>query len=140
MASLLQELAAGLDACYTDLQDAFHRITVVTMSEFGRRVKENASQGADHGHGNVMFLMGGGVNGGKVFGDWPGLKEENLNRGDPAVTTDYRTILSEIVEKRLLNPHLDEVFPNFPQASFLGVVQGRTSTIGYRHFLPRMDY
>ncbi len=140
MASLLQELAAGLNAFYTDLQDEFHRITVVTMSEFGRRVKENASQGTDHGHGNVMFLMGGGVHGGQVFGDWPGLEEANLDRGDLAVTTDYRTVLSEIVQKRLLNPHLDEVFPDFQQTSFLGVVQDRTSINDYRYFLPRMDY
>ena len=138
MAALLTELAAGLNAFYTDLQEEFHRITLVTMSEFGRRVQENASQGTDHGHGNVMFLMGGGVNGGRVYGDWPGLEEENLDRGDLAITTDYRTVLSEIVQKRLLNDHLAEVFPNFEQTPFLGLVQDR-STLDYRQFLPRID-
>ncbi len=139
MADLLAELAAGLNAFYTDMQDDFHRITLVTMSEFGRRVQENASQGTDHGHGNVMFLLGGGVNGGRVYGDWPGLEEEHLDRGDLAITTDYRTVLSEIVQKRLLNAQLDEVFPDFEQTPFLGLAQDRAPAPDYRQFLPRME-
>ena len=139
MADLLAELAAGLNAFYTDMQDDFHRITLVTMSEFGRRVQENASQGTDHGHGNVMFLLGGGVNGGRVYGDWPGLEEEHLDRGDLALTTDYRTVLSEIVQKRLLNAQLDEVFPDFEQTPFLGLAQDRAPALDYRQFLPRME-
>jgi len=136
MANLLQQLAAGLSAFYTDMQDDFQRITVVTMSEFGRRLLENASHGTDHGHGNVMFLMGGGVNGGRVYGDWPGLAEEALDRGDLAVSTDYRTVLSEIVKKRLLNGHLSEVFPNFEQTPFLGLAQDRAAPFDYRQFFP----
>ncbi len=139
MAALLQELAAGLEAFYTDLQDDMNRITLVAMSEFGRRVQENASLGTDHGHGNVMFLMGGGVNGGRVYGEWPGLEEENLDRGDLAITTDYRTVLSEIVQKRLLNDQLSEVFPTYQQAPFLGLVQDRAQTWPYRQFWPRID-
>ena len=136
MATLLQELAAGLSAFYTDMQDDMRRITVVAMSEFGRRVKENASRGTDHGHGNVMLLMGGGVNGGRVYGEWPGLEEDALDRGDLAITTDYRTVLSEIVKKRLLNGHLSEVFPDFEQNPFLGLVQDRATNFDYRQFLP----
>lgn len=136
MANLLQQLAAGLSAFYTDMQDEMQRITLVTMSEFGRRVKENASLGTDHGHGNVMFLMGGGVNGGRVYGDWPGLQEENLDRGDLAITTDYRTVLSEIVKKRLLNDQLSQVFPDFTQTPFLGLVQDGAAMFDYRQFLP----
>jgi len=136
MATLLQELAAGLSAFYTDMQDDMRRITVVAMSEFGRRVKENASRGTDHGHGNVMLLMGGGVNGGRVYGEWPGLEEDALDRGDLAITTDYRTVLSEIVKKRLLNRHLSEVFPDFEQNPFLGLVQDRAANFDYRQFLP----
>jgi len=136
MATLLQELAAGLSAFYTDMQDDMRRITVVAMSEFGRRVKENASRGTDHGHGNVMLLMGGGVNGGRVYGEWPGLEEDALDRGDLAITTDYRTVLSEIVKKRLFNGHLSEVFPDFEQNPFLGLVQDRATNFDYRQFLP----
>lgn len=139
MANLLQELAAGLSAFYTDMQDDMHRITVVAMSEFGRRVQENASYGTDHGHGNVMLLMGGGVNGGRVYGDWPGLAEEALDRGDLAIATDYRTVLSEIVKKRLLNGHLSEVFPDFQQTPFLGLVQDRAASFDYRQFFPHID-
>jgi len=138
LANLLQELAGGLSAFYTDMQDDMHRITVVVMSEFGRRAQENASKGTDHGHGNAMFLMGGGVNGGKVYGAWPGLADEALDRGDLAVTTDYRTILSEIVKKRLLNGHLSLVFPNFQQTAFLGVVEDRALSFDYRQFLPNI--
>ena len=138
MAALLQQLAAGLSTFYLDMQDDFHRITVVTMSEFGRRVQENASNGTDHGHGNVMFLMGKGVNGGQVYGDWPGLEEENLDRGDLAITTDYRTVLSEIVKKRLLNDQLSQVFPNFQQTPFLGVVKDRAPSLDFLQFLPRI--
>jgi uncharacterized protein (DUF1501 family) len=88
-------------------------VTVVVMSEFGRRIAENASSGTDHGHGNVMFLLGGGVNGGQVFSRWPSLAPEALNDGDLAITTDYRDVLAEIVTRRLHNSALDQVFPNY---------------------------
>jgi uncharacterized protein (DUF1501 family) len=96
----LTELGQALAAFHADLGTAMGRVTVVTLSEFGRRVAENASGGLDHGHGNVCLLMGGGVVGGKIYGNWPGLAKENLVAGDLAGTTDYRTILAEILEKR----------------------------------------
>jgi len=120
MAGLLENLAAALGAFYTDLQDEMGRICVVTMSEFGRRVQENGSRGTDHGHGNCMFLIGGGIRGGQVYGQWPGLADEQLDRGDLAVATDYRDVLAEIVQKRLGNDALEDVFPGYEPA-FLGM-------------------
>lgn len=121
MADLLADLAAGLHAFSTDLADRMGRITVVTMTEFGRRIEENASGGTDHGTASFMFLLGGGVNGGKVYGPWPGLAEPQLYEGDLAVTTDYRTVLAEVLQKRLANPKAGEVFPGFVNPGFLGI-------------------
>jgi uncharacterized protein (DUF1501 family) len=109
--ALLSELSQGLHAFYTDMSDYMKNITVVTMSEFGRRVEENGSAGTDHGHGNVMFVMGGGVQGGQVFTDWPSLNREALEDGDLAITTDYRDVLAEIVQGRLMNTALADIFP-----------------------------
>ena len=122
--TLLSELSQGLHAFYTDLSDYMHNISVVTMSEFGRRVEENGSSGTDHGHGNVMFVMGGGVKGGQVFCDWPSLNPEALADGDLAITTDYRDVLAEIVQGRLLNPALAEIFPKHTVKP-LGIVTPR---------------
>ena len=127
MTDLLAELAAGLSAFYTDLSDRMSRITVVTLSEFGRRIQENASGGTDHGHGGFVFLLGGGVNGGKVYGGWPGLApEQRVGPGDLAITTDYRTVLAEVLDRRTGNSRLGEVFPGFAlpaPAGYLGVVR-----------------
>jgi uncharacterized protein (DUF1501 family) len=124
LANNLADLAAGLHALYTDLGSRMAHVTVVTMSEFGRRVKENASGGTDHGHGNCMFLLGGGVAGGKVYGDWPGLAAEQLyGPGDLAITTDFRTVLAEVVERRLGNPKVADVFPGFTKPAYLGVTK-----------------
>jgi uncharacterized protein (DUF1501 family) len=115
---LLAELSAGLAAFYHDLRERASRVTIVTMSEFGRRAYENGSGGTDHGHGNCMFVLGGGVNGGKVYGRWPGLAQEALyGPGDLAITTDFRDVLGEIVEKRLKNPALARVFPGYSPAA-----------------------
>ncbi|MCK6576936.1 MAG: DUF1501 domain-containing protein [Anaerolineae bacterium] len=111
--SQLAVLAQGLSAFYADMQDLMPGVTVVTMSEFGRRVAENGSAGTDHGHGNFMLVMGGGAQGGRVYADWPTLAPEVLNDGDLAITTDYRDVLAEILTYRLNNPALDQVFPNF---------------------------
>lgn len=122
---LLTEFGEGLHAFYGDMRDQMKNITVVTMSEFGRRVQENSSKGTDHGHGNVMMLMGGGVNGGKVYGDWPTLEKEKLyGPGDLAVTTDFRDVLGEVVQKRLGNGNLTGVFPGYETFNFRGVVKG----------------
>jgi uncharacterized protein (DUF1501 family) len=96
----LTALSKALVAFVTDLGDKMSDVTLVTLSEFGRRVAENGSGGVDHGHGNACLVLGGGVVGGKVYGTWPGLGAGQLDEGDLAGTTDYRTILAELLEKR----------------------------------------
>lgn len=114
MASLLADLAAGLAAFHADIAAHLGRVTVVAMSEFGRRAAENGSLGTDHGHGSMMMLLGGNVQGGRVHGKWPGLGEGQLiGPGDLAVTTDYRDILGEVCAKRLNNLALNEIFPGY---------------------------
>ncbi len=110
----LTELARALAAFAIDLGPALNRVTLLTLTEFGRRVKENGSGGSDHGHGQAVLLMGGGVDGGKVHGQWPGLAESALVDGDLAGTTDYRTVLAEALEKRCGAGSLTEVFPSLP--------------------------
>jgi uncharacterized protein (DUF1501 family) len=114
LANLLHEFGDSLAAFSQDMGDRMADITVVTMSEFGRTVKENGDRGTDHGHANVMFVLGGDVRGGKVYGDWPGLEREQLYEGrDLNVTTDFRTVLSELVQKQLGNREITSVFPGF---------------------------
>ncbi len=113
MTAISADFANSLAAFYTDLGDTMANVSVVTMTEFGRRVQENASQGTDHGHGGSMFLMGGGVNGGQVITDWPGLANNQLSDGDLAITTDYRTVLSDVLINRLSANDLSSVFPGF---------------------------
>ncbi len=123
--SRLAEFSSGLTALYHDLGERAKHVTIVTMSEFGRRVKENASDGTDHGHGNCMFVLGGGVNGGKVYGQWPTLAPDKLYENmDLDVTTDYRDVLGEIVEKRLKNSSMADIFPNYSDWKTLNIVQG----------------
>jgi uncharacterized protein (DUF1501 family) len=116
---LLAEFSQGIHAFYMDMGDRMSGITLVSMSEFGRRLLENNSHGTDHGHGNVMFVLGGGIQGGKVYGDWPGLEKNQLyGPGDLNVTTDFRDILGEIVKNRLGNANLAAVFPNYRDFKF----------------------
>ena len=97
-------------------------MTVVVMSEFGRRLAQNESRGTDHGHGGVMLVLGGQVLGGKVYGKWPGLANEQLfERSDLAVTTDYRQVLSEILQKPMQIPNIIQVFPGFQMQGNLGL-------------------
>jgi uncharacterized protein (DUF1501 family) len=96
----LTELGGALAAFATDLGTAMDGVTVVTLTEFGRRIEENGSGGTDHGYGQVVFLLGGGVQGGAVHSVWPGLDDDDLVDGDLAATTDYRSILAEILEDR----------------------------------------
>lgn len=113
MAALLMDLSLGLAALHADLHAHLDRLSVVVMSEFGRRAGENGSLGTDHGHGGLMWLLGGQVNGGQVHGAWPGLHADQLiGPGDLAVTTDYRDVLGELCQRRLNNPHRDDIFPN----------------------------
>ncbi len=114
MPNLMKDLAGGLAAFHADMADYMSQLTVVTMSEFGRRAYENGSLGTDHGHGSMMMVMGGNVDGGKIHGRWPGLAEgQRMGPGDLAVTTDYRDVLSEVLTKRLNNPALSEIFPEY---------------------------
>jgi uncharacterized protein (DUF1501 family) len=111
-ADLIGEMGQGLAAFHHDLSEYMSNVTVVTMSEFGRRVTENASAGTDHGHGNVMFMMGGGATS-QVYADWGGLAPDQLDEGDLKVTTDYRDILSEILVKRLGSSAVGRIFPGY---------------------------
>jgi uncharacterized protein (DUF1501 family) len=123
MSRLMEELSQGLAAFASDLGNRMKNVMVITMSEFGRRAYENASHGTDHGHGNVMFLLGGGVAGGKVYGEYPTLAPNKLvGPGDMAATTDYRDIFAEVVSKWLGNPDLTSVFPGYTPKD-LGVVK-----------------
>jgi uncharacterized protein (DUF1501 family) len=115
----LTDLATAVAAFAADLgPDGMSRVTLVTISEFGRRVQENASHGADHGHGNAMLVLGGGVRGGKVYGPWPGLSPDALVAGDLAAVTDYRAVIGEILQKRCGFGALDGVFPGVTPTSF----------------------
>ncbi|MGZ9165852.1 MAG: DUF1501 domain-containing protein, partial [Anaerolineales bacterium] len=122
MPNLMKDLAEGLAAFHADMFEYMNSLATVTMSEFGRRASENGSLGTDHGHGSMMMVLGGNVNGGKVHGQWPGMREGQLiGPGDLAVTTDYRDILAEICAKRLNNPAMDQIFPDY-QAKMVGVI------------------
>jgi len=105
--------ARALAAFWDDLGSQAERVTVLVMTEFGRRVEENASAGSDHGHGGVMWLLGSGVRGGRVYGRWPGLAAEKLDSGDLAVVNDFRDVLGELVARRLGNPDVGQVFPGY---------------------------
>ncbi len=120
----LEDLGKSLAAFHEDLGAQAENVTVMVMSEFGRRLEQNSSQGTDHGHGSALFLLGGGINGGKVYGDWPGLSHEQLfDQADLAITTDYRQIVSELLTHRFGNPDPSYVFPGFTPGSDLGIVR-----------------
>ncbi len=112
MLARVSELASGVAAFFTDLGTLSSRVTLVTISEFGRRVAENANFGLDHGYANVMLLAGAGVRGGQVYGQWPGLREADLVDGDLAVTRDYRSVLAEVLDSRF-SANISKVFPGF---------------------------
>jgi uncharacterized protein (DUF1501 family) len=123
LANLLRDFGDSLAAFSRDMGDRMADITIATMSEFGRTVKENGDRGTDHGHANVMFLLGGSVRGGKVYGNWPGLERERLyEERDLMVTTDFRTVLSEIVARQMGNHNLNAVFPGFHPTSQSGIL------------------
>ena len=112
--NLLKEFSGSLAAFWQDLGPLADDTVVVTMSEFGRTARENGTRGTDHGHANVIFVLGGPVRGGKVYGRWPGLQPEQLyEQRDLALTTDFRTVMSEIVARQLGNPHPEHIFPGF---------------------------
>lgn len=124
IADMLGELAKGLQAFYIDLGAHTKRVTVCVMSEFGRRLNENASYGTDHGHGSAMMVLGGSVNGGKVYGKFPGLQADQLyDRADLNWTTDYRSVYSEILTSRFAHTRIKEVFPDFAPGKALGLTK-----------------
>jgi uncharacterized protein (DUF1501 family) len=126
LANLLKDLGLSLAAVHQDLGDRMADIAVVTMSEFGRTAKENGNRGTDHGHANCMFVMGGDVKGGRVYGKWPGLEEHQLNEGrDLVLTTDFRSVVGEILTKHLGVKDLAPVFPGFDNSPrrFTGLVR-----------------
>ncbi|MFL6256954.1 MAG: DUF1501 domain-containing protein [Pyrinomonadaceae bacterium] len=125
LANLLGQFAQGLDALVTDLGPArMQDVLVLTMSEFGRTVRQNGTGGTDHGHANAMFVIGGAVRGGKVYGQWPGLKDEQLYEGrDLALTTDFRDVFGEVVSKHLGGVDLKRVFPGYaPEGKVRGML------------------
>jgi len=124
MFNTMRDFSNSLGAFYADVITTGFNVTVVSVSEFGRNVRENGSQGTDHGRGTVMFAMGKGIKGGRVLTkNWPGLARENLEQGqDLKVTVDYRDILAEIVQNRLANPNLGVVFPTWTP-TMLGVTR-----------------
>jgi uncharacterized protein (DUF1501 family) len=114
MDPLMSRLAKGLSAFYQDMGRQMERVTVVALTEFGRRVKENSAFGTDHGRGSVMFVMGGGIKGGRVLGTWPTLKDEMLeDPGDLPVTTNYRNVLAPILQRHGAGNDLSRIFPDY---------------------------
>jgi uncharacterized protein (DUF1501 family) len=121
----LSEFGAGLNALYTDLGARMDDVVILTMSEFGRTVRENGNRGTDHGHANAMFVIGGQTRGGRVYGQWPTLDADKLHEGrDLALTTDFRDMFGEVVQKHLGHADLKRVFPGYAAsaASFRGVL------------------
>ncbi len=119
----LDDLGHSLAAFSNDLGAEMSRVTVVVMTEFGRRLAENSSLGTDHGRASVMFVMGGGTKGGQIHTKWPGLEPNQLDEtGDLRVTTDYRDVLAEVLSKRMRNSQLSAVFENY-EAKPLGIIE-----------------
>ncbi len=122
--NLLSQFSNAISAFCSDLWDRMDDIVIVTMSEFGRTVAENGAGGTDHGHGSLMMVLGGAVQGGKIYGEWPGLEKEQLFEGrDLAVTTDFRLVLSELVRGHLGRTDLSSVFPGFTPGKALGLLR-----------------
>ena len=125
---LVTPLAQSLSAFMTDIaatEDVLARTTLVVQTEFSRRLRENADRGTDHGLGSDMMILGGAVNGGQIYGDWPGLSNSELFEGqDIFVTTDFRHVLGEILIRHLENPYFGIIFPGYTDYQPLGVIQG----------------
>src|SRR5580658_10519532 len=114
LANMLGDFSQSIAAFWNDLGDLGEDTVVVTLSEFGRTARENGNRGTDHGHANVMFVLGGPVKGGKVYGRWPGLDQSQLYEGrDLALTTDFRQVIGEAVARHMGNKNLADVFPGY---------------------------
>src|SRR5271154_1528671 len=126
LSNLLKDLGQGVAAFHQDMGDRMGDVVFVSMSEFGRTAHENGNRGTDHGHANCMFVMGGDVKGGRVYGKWPGLDDHQLNEGrDLALTTDFRSVIGEILTKHIGVADLKPVFPGFDNNSrkFPGLIR-----------------
>jgi len=125
LAQRLADFSGSIGALVTDLGDRMADVTILTMSEFGRTARQNGNGGTDHGHASALFVIGGSVKGGRVYGRWPGLEPEQLNEGrDLALTTDFRSVFSEVITKQLGADRIDAIFPGYggTQREWLGVV------------------
>ncbi len=123
LARRLTELGEGVAGFYRDLGDRSEEVLLVAMTEFGRTLQENGNLGTDHGHASAMFLFGGSLRGGRVYGSWPGLSREQLFEGrDLAVTTDFRQVLGEALGGHLGLSDLAGVFPGFTPGPALGLL------------------
>lgn len=119
----VSELSRALAAFYNDMSRFHSKMTIVVHTEFGRRLKSNQSEGTDHGYGGVHMVLGSGVKGGRLYGDWRGLANEHLDEGaDLAITTDYRTLLTEVLTKRVGIDDVKSIFPGFEMKQALGIV------------------
>ena len=122
LANRLDDFSRGISALVRDLGPRMADVVILTMSEFGRAVAENGNRGTDHGHGNAMMVIGGGVRGGKVYGRWPGLAQEQRHEGrDLAITTDFRGVFVEVVSGHLGLKDTKNVFPGFAGSAPLGL-------------------
>ena len=122
IANRLDDFSRGITALVRDLGPRMADVVVLTMSEFGRAVAENGNRGTDHGHGNAMMVIGGGVRGGKVYGRWPGLAREQRHEGrDLAVTTDFRAVFSEVVSWTSRAQGHEGRLPGFSGSAQLGL-------------------
>ena len=123
LATRLDDFSRGIAALVRDLGDRMADVVILTMSEFGRAVAENGNRGTDHGHGNAMMIIGGGVRGGRVYGRWPGLAHEQRYEGrDLQVTTDFRTVFAEVVRTHLGLTDTRAVFPGFTGSTTVGAM------------------
>jgi uncharacterized protein (DUF1501 family) len=125
LALRLTDFAQSINALVTDLGDRMADVVIMTMSEFGRMASENGNRGTDHGHAGALFVIGGSVKGGKVYGKWPGLEREQLYEGrDLALTTDFRSVFSEVTANHLGAAKLEKIFPGFSagRTNWLGIV------------------
>ena len=123
LGNLLGQFGNSIAALYADLGKRMDDVVILTMSEFGRTARENGNRGTDHGHANGMFILGNAVRGGKVYGQWPGLKSDQLHEGrDLALTTDFRDVFGEVAVKHLGTSKLQTVFPGYAasEAKFKG--------------------
>jgi uncharacterized protein (DUF1501 family) len=125
LALRLQDFSRAVAALVVDLGQRMDDVVILTMSEFGRTVRENGNRGTDHGHANAMFLIGGSVRGGKVYGEWPGLRNDQLYEGrDLALTTDFRDVFAEVAVRHLHAIELRTIFPGYAntEARFKGII------------------